>query len=127
MQLDFIYLPSKDVASDTKYFTDILGGRLRFAIDGMGARVSLIELGDAPPHILLTDHLEDERPVLIYRVDSLTASLKDLEVRGWKREGTFEIPQGPCCSFVAPGRQRIALYELVRPAAAASFEGRRDF
>lgn len=127
MRLDFIYLPSKDVAKDLKYFTDVLGARFRFAVDGMGARVALVELGDAPPHLLLTDHLVDDRPVLIYRVGDLGKAVADLSKRKWKRAGTFEIPHGPCCSFITPGGQRIALYELTRPGAAASFEGRRDF
>lgn len=127
MTLDFIYLPSKDVAKDLNYFTDVLGARFRFAVEGMGARVALVELGDAPPHLLLTDHLEDERPVLIYRVSDLDRAMAELKRRKWKSAGTFEIPHGPCCSFIAPGGQRIALYELTRPQAAASFEGRRDF
>ena len=50
-----------------------------------------------------------------------------LESRGWKREHTFEIPQGPVCSFRTPGGHRIALYELTRPDAVAHFAGRRDF
>lgn len=127
MQLDFIYLPSKDVAADVRYFTEVLGARLRFAVEGMGARVALVELGTTPPHLLLTDHLEDDRPVLIYRVDDLKKELAALRGRKWKSTRTFEIPQGPCCSFIAAGGQRIALYELTRPGAAASFEGRRDF
>ena len=40
---------------------------------------------------------------------------------------TFEIPQGPICSFRGPGGHRIALYELTRPEVIASFAGRRDF
>src|SRR5688500_1433994 len=109
MELDFLYVPSKDVAKDLAYFERTLGGRVRFAVDGMGARVALIELGDGPPHILLTDHLEDERTILIYRVPQLAVALRELATRGWARERTFEIPQGPCCSFVTPGGQRIAL------------------
>lgn len=127
MHLDFVYLPSRDVARDLKYFTDVLGARFRFAVEGMGARVALVELGDAPPHLLLTDHLEDDRPVLIYRLPDLGKAMADLKRRKWKSAGTFEIPHGPCCSFIALGGQRLALYELTRPQAAASFEGRRDF
>src|SRR5439155_1464539 len=42
--LDFVYHPSRDVKRDIAYFTDVLGGRLRFAVEGMGARVAAIEL-----------------------------------------------------------------------------------
>jgi hypothetical protein len=126
-RLDYLYTPSKDVAADAKYFTEVLGGRLVFAVEGMGARVAKIELGEGPPHILLTDHLEDDRPIFIYRVDDLDAATAGLKKRGWKKGHTLEIPMGPCCSFVTPGGQRIALYELARPQVAAHFDGRKDF
>jgi hypothetical protein len=38
----------------------------------------------------------------------------------------LEIPHGPCASFRAPGGQRFAVYELVRPGAAEYFTGRID-
>ncbi len=126
-QLDFIYTPSSDVARDMRYFTDVLGGTLLFSIEGMGARAALVKLMDSPPHVLLTDHLEGERAILVYRVTDLDASLEELEKRGWTRAETFVIPHGPCCSFTAPGGHRIALYQLTRPEAAAHFEGRFDF
>jgi hypothetical protein len=63
----------------------------------------------------------------VYRVDDLGESLATLEGRGWTRGHTFEIPQGPCCSFEGPGGHRIALYELTRPGVAEHFEDRRDF
>ena len=126
-RLDYLYTPSKDVAADAKYFTEVLGGRLIFAVEGMGARVAKIELGEGAPHILLTDHLEDDRPIFIYRVDDLDAATAGLKKRGWKKGHNLEIPMGPCCSFVTPGGQRIALYELARPQVAAHFDGRKDF
>ena len=126
-QLDFVYTPSHDVASDMTHFTEILGGRIIFAIEGMGTRVAAIELTEGPPLVLLTDHVEGDRPILVYRVSDLDAALGALESRGWQREHTFEIPQGPVCSFRTPGGHRIALYELTRPDAAAHFAGRRDF
>ena len=50
-----------------------------------------------------------------------------LEARGWAPGHRLEIPQGPVCSFSAPGGQRLAIYQLTRPDAEASFAGRRDF
>jgi hypothetical protein len=126
-RLDFIYMPSRDVAADGEYFADILGGRIVFAIEAMGARVSMLEFTEQPPNLLLTDHLEGERPILVFRVRDLEGSLAELERRGWKRERTFEIPHGPCCSFKTPGGHRIAVYQLTRPEVDDHFEGRRDF
>jgi hypothetical protein len=125
--LDFVYMPSGDVAGDLTYFTDVLGGRLVFAVEAMGTRVAMIELTAEPPHVLLADHLEGERPVLVYRVADIGRALDGLESRGWQRQRTFEIPQGPCCSFRAPGGQRIAVYQRSRPEVAEHFAGRRDF
>ena len=126
-QLDFLYMPSGDVAADMGYFTDVLGGRLIFAIDAMGIRVAMIEMGVSSPRILLAGHLEGESPILVYRVARLSDAMADLEGRGWTADGTFEIPQGPCCSFRTPGGHRIAIYELRRPEVVEHFAGRRDF
>ena len=127
VSLDFIYTPSRDVPSDMAYFVWVLGGRVRFAIEGMGAKVAAIEVTEGPPLVLLTDHLEGERPILVYRVNDLSAALSEMESRGWIREGMLEIPHGPCCSFTAPGGHRLALYQLTRPEVADHFDGRRDF
>ena len=126
-QLDFVYMPSRDVAADMGYFTEVLGGRLVFAIDAMGIRVAMLELGEGSPRLLLAGHLEGERPILVYRVASLADAMAALEASGWVAERTFEIPQGPCCSFRTPGGHRIAIYELRRPDVVAHFAGRRDF
>jgi hypothetical protein len=126
-QLDYLYTPSNDVAADARYFSEVLGGRVAFAIEGMGARVAKVELTDGPPHILLTDHLEGDRPVFIYRVADLDEAMRELKKRGWKKKATLEIPMGPCCSFILPAGHRIAIYELTRPDVAKHFDGRFDF
>jgi hypothetical protein len=125
--LDFLYVPSRDVESDLTFFSEVLGGRIVFAIDSMGTRVAAVRLTDDPPLVLLTDHLEGDRPILVYRVPDLTSALAELEGRGWRRDHTFEIPHGPICSFEGPGGHRVAVYQLTRPEVAEHFEGRRDF
>jgi len=125
--LDYVYMPSRDVAADVTYFTEVLGGRLVFAVDGMGTRVAMVALTEEPPPILLAGHLDGEGAVLVYRVDDLATAMADLKSRGWTHGHTLEIPQGPVCSFTAPGGQRLAIYELARPGVEASFVGRRDF
>lgn len=126
-QLDYLYTPSKDVAADALYFTEVLGGRLGFAIEGMGARVAMVELTTGPPHILLTDHLEGDRPIYIYRVDDLRAATAQLKKQGVKKQHSLEIPMGPCSSFVTSNGHRVALYELSRPGVLEHFMGRKDF
>lgn len=126
-RLDFLYTPSSDVAADSTWFVDTLGGRLMFAIDDGGTRVAMIELTADPPRILLTDHLEGERPILVYRVADLSAAITELKARGLAPERALDIPQGPCRSFRTPGGHRIAMYQLTRPEVMAHFEDRRDF
>ncbi len=122
-RLDYIYMPSTDVAADVAYFTDVLGGRLVFAVEGMGTRVAMVELTAEPPRILLAGHLDGDRPVLVYRVDDLDASIAELEGRGWKRGHTLEIPQGPVCSFARPAgsgwRSTSSRAPASRPASRA--------
>jgi catechol 2,3-dioxygenase-like lactoylglutathione lyase family enzyme len=126
-QLDFIYMPSRDVAADVHYFTDVLGAELIFAVEGMGTRVAMVELTEQPPRLLLAGHLEGEPPVLVYRVADLERAMHELEARGWTRGHTLEIPHGPVCSFTTPDGHRLAIYQLARPEVGEHFEGRRDF
>jgi len=126
-QLDYVYSPSRDVAADLKYFETVLGARVVFAIEGMGARVAMLELAAGPPALLLADHLEGEGAVLVFRVPRLREAMRSLEERGWEGGTTLELPMGPACSFTTPGGHRLALYEPSRPGVVGHFEGRRDF
>jgi hypothetical protein len=125
-QLDYVYTPSSDVAADVAYFTEVLGARRLFAIDDGGVRVAMLELSEGP-RVLLTDHLEGEASILVYRVADLRRAADGLTARGWKGGRALEIPQGPCVSLRTPGGQRVALYERSRPGVEEHFIGRRDF
>ena len=105
----------------------MLGARLVFAIEDGGIRVAMVELGSGPPPVLLTDHVEGERPILVYRVTDLAKAVAELARRGWTPHRALEIPPGPCTSFSTPSGHRLALYQLVRPGVLEHFEGRRDF
>lgn len=126
-QLDYIYMPSRDTAADLRFYEETLGARTVFAVEGMGARVAMLELGEPPPHVLLADHLDGDAPVLVYRVADLDAAMVALRRGGWQGGKRLEIPQGPICSFVDPGGHRLAIYQLTRPSVIDSFSGRRDF
>jgi hypothetical protein len=126
-RLDFIYMPSVDVAADVGHFTDVLGAALVFAIEAFGTRVAMVRLSGEPPDLLLAGHLEGERPILVYRVAGLEAAMRELEARGWEPQPVFGIPHGPVCAFHTPAGHRLAIYELTRPEAAERLAGRRDF
>jgi catechol 2,3-dioxygenase-like lactoylglutathione lyase family enzyme len=126
-QLDFVYLPSSDVARDLAFYTDVLGGEVRFAIEAFGTHVAEVRVAEGP-RLLLAEHLgPGEQPLLVHRVDDLDAKVAELEGRGLEVEAQFEIPHGPGAALRTPGGQRIALYELTRPGADERLAGRRDF
>lgn len=118
-QLDFVYTPSSDVAADVHYFTDVLGAELVFALEDTGTRVAMVRLTQGPPAVVLNDHVEGERPILIYRVDRLEDEVSELSARGWTPERAVELPIGPARTFKSAGGQRVAIYEATRPEVVA--------
>jgi hypothetical protein len=125
--LDFVYLPSRDVARDVAHFTDSLGGNLVFAIETLGTRVAMVNPTQDSPALLLAEHLEGDQPVLVYRVSDLEQTVNELRHRGVEVALRFGIPHGPGVELAMPGPQRVALYELTRPEASDRLAGRRDF
>jgi hypothetical protein len=126
-RLDFLYLPSRDAASDVRKFADHLGAELVFAIEAFGTRVAMVRLTADPPALLLAEHLEGDQAVMVYRVVDLEQAVADLEARGAVIAARFEIPHGPAVELLNPGPQRVALYQATRPEAAERLAGRRDF
>jgi hypothetical protein len=126
-RLDFVYLPSRDVAADVRHFAERLGAELVFAIEAFGTRVAMVRLEPDPPALLLAGHLEGDRPVLVYRVSDLERAIAELGERGVEVAARFGIPHGPGAELTTPGPQRIALYQVTRPAASQRLAGRRDF
>ena len=92
--LDFLYTPSRDVAADVTAYTAVLDASLVFAIEDGGIRVAMVELPSGPPAILLTDHVEGERPILVYRVTDLSH----------RRGGAARARMGPGPIARAPAR-----------------------
>jgi hypothetical protein len=125
--LDVLYVPSRDVEADVKFYRDVLGGRVIFAIEAMGARVAEVAIGARGPRIVIADHLEGTAPILLHRVSELDETLAELGTRGLQLEARVELPLGPCATFRSPGGQRLGLYQLTRPEVDERFAGRADF
>lgn len=124
--LDFVYCPSKDAAADLGHWVDKLGATAVFAIERFDTRVACVEPGSGPA-VLFAEHLEGDRPVLIYRVDDLVAAVTSYRSNGVEVGETFEFPFGHGAEIHNPGPQRVAIYERDRPERGASLHGRRDF
>lgn len=124
--LDFVYGPSDDAAADLAHWTEQLGATAVFAIERFETRVACVEPGDGPA-VLFAEHLEGDRPVLLYRVDDLAAATAALRGRGVEVAETFEFPYGEGAELHNPGPQRVAVYQRTRPERGDSLRGRRDF
>lgn len=124
--LDFVYCPSRDAAADLAHWTGGLGATAVFAIERFDTRVACVETGDGPA-VLFAEHLEGDRPVLLFRVDDLSAATAELQARGVETGEPFEFPFGEGVEVVNPGPQRAAIYARTRPDRGASLRGRRDF
>jgi catechol 2,3-dioxygenase-like lactoylglutathione lyase family enzyme len=125
-ELDFLYLPSSDVARDLRFYTAVLGAEIVFAIEAFDTRVAEVRVAEGP-RLVLAEHLGDEQPLLVHRVERLEETLAEFEGRGLEVEARFGIPHGDCVALRSPGGQRLALYERTRPEADQRLAGRRDF
>jgi catechol 2,3-dioxygenase-like lactoylglutathione lyase family enzyme len=125
--LDILYVPSRDVSADVAFYRDMLGARVVFAIEAMGARVAEVALADEGPRVVLADHLSGEAPILLHRVADLDETLRELAGHAVEPEHRVELPLGPCATLRTPGGQRIGFYELTRPQVDEHFAGRSDF
>lgn len=125
--LDYLYVPAPDIESSVKYYTQVLGGKLLWKIHTYGVWVACIELSkDEKPYVLLADHIKKNDVMLIYQVENLEETARQLESRGWKEEGRIEIPPGPCCTFRDPADNALVIYENKRPCVMQEFRGKID-
>jgi hypothetical protein len=126
-RLDFVYLPSRDVAADVTLYTAGLGGELIFAIERFQTRVAMVRLTAGGPQLLLAEHLDGDQPILVFRIDDLDAAVHELQGRGVELGSHFEMPYGTGVLVSSPGPQRLAIYERTRPERGDGLAGRRDF
>jgi hypothetical protein len=127
LSLDFVYMPSADPAAEAAHLEHAIGAETAFRIEAFGARVAMVRLGRDSPALLFADHLDGERPILVYRVANLETAIAELRQAGCDVSDEFGIPPGPCAEITAPGGQRLAIYELTRPEVLERLAGRRDF
>ena len=125
--LDYVYWAAPEFEAALAFYTGALGGELLWRIRDGETWVAAVRLSESGPPVLLANHLEPGRGLLVYRVRSLAQTRARLLSRGWALAGEpFELPQGPCLVLEDPGRQRLAIYERVRPEMDRHFLGRYD-
>jgi hypothetical protein len=125
-RLDFVYCPSRDAAADLAHWTDRLGAEPVFAVERFDTRVACVQPGEGPA-VLFAEHLDGDRPVLLYRVDDLAHATAALGAQGVEVGERFEFPYGEGAELRNPGPQRVAVYERTRADRGDSLRGRRDF
>jgi hypothetical protein len=126
-QLDFVYQPSHDVAADVEHYTHRLGAEFVFAVERFGTRVAMVRLTPDSPGLLLAEHLHGDQAILIFRVPDLEVAVHQIEERGGDIGSRFEMPYGVGVLLLAPGPQRLAIYQATHAERGRSLAGRRDF
>lgn len=126
-QLDFVYMPSRDVAADIEHYVETLGGEVVFSVERFETRVAMVRIAADVPELVVAEHLEGDRPVLLYRVAALDEAIAELTERGAEVGERFEFPYGFGAEVMSPGPQRLAVYERSRAERGDSLAGRRDF
>lgn len=113
--LKYLYLGTSNVQKDLDYYTNVLGAKKVWDVSSFGTRVAAVRLGKGPM-LLLADHRPAQTCILIFQMDDLEVTARELRRRGWKSEGgKFEIPDGPCYRFNDPSGNPLALLQIVRP------------
>jgi hypothetical protein len=97
-----------------------LGAKLVWHSKHFGAEVAAFSLRNSnkgeEPLLLIADHLTPPKCELIYEVEDLESTSRDLKVRGWKPEiELFEIPNGPCYLFKDPSGNTLVIFQNIRP------------
>ena len=126
LSLDFLYTPTDDVDAAIAQHVEAFGAVLEWKVRAMDTVVACLRVAETGPKVLLTEHLEGDAPVLVYRVADYADAVARLRAAGVTGIRELEIPHGPCASFVTANGQRAAVYELVRPGAMTFFDGRFD-
>jgi len=73
---------------------EALDARVVFAIEDGGIQAALLELTDGPPRILLTSHVEGDRPIHVYRVDDYAATVIRAEAERLRTSSLFHYDGG---------------------------------
>ena len=114
-RLAYVYVGSGDFEKDRRFYKETLGARLVWESHSFGAKVAAFDLA-GEPYLLIADHVKPPSKRLIYEVENLRKTTKELKARGWKPDGSeFEVPDGPCVNFRDPSGNEYALIEMARP------------
>ena len=125
--LDFVYLPEPRRGRRPRALDRAPVASAVFAVERFDTRVAMRRRSATGPAVLFAEHLEGDRPVLLYRVDDLGRGHRDLPRRGVEVGERFEFPYGEAVELISPGPQRVAIYERTRADRGDSLRGRRDF
>jgi hypothetical protein len=77
----------------------------------------MVRLAPEAPGLLLAEHLDGERAILIFRVANLETAVTEIAHRG-QIGGRFEMPYGVGAQLIT-WPQRLAIYEPLTPSAGA--------
>jgi hypothetical protein len=117
---DILYVPSREVAADVGFYSDVFDARVVSVRDVMGGPLAELVMSPGGPRIALAEHLVGEGPVLLRRTSDLETTLAGLRARGFEPGDPVELPLGPSVTLRTPGGQRLGLYEPARAATGSA-------
>ncbi|HYG49914.1 MAG TPA: hypothetical protein VD905_03380 [Flavobacteriales bacterium] len=114
-RLAYIYTGTSNYPEDYNFYKNILKAPLVWEFERFGAKVAAFNLA-GEPYLLLADHVKHPSKRLIYEVENLKSTVKELTSRGWEADGKkFEIPDGTCINFTDKSGNEYAILEMSRP------------
>src|SRR3954454_24955211 len=130
--LDIVYAPSCDVEADVRFYRDMLGARIVFAIEAIGTRVAEVAVAPEGPRLVLADHMPPDGPIFLHRVSDLDETLAHFVLAGSGSKGESSCRSVPARPSAAPAvstwacissrAQRSTNTSLAAPTSADSIK-----
>lgn len=110
--LAYLYLGTDDYDATVEYYLDVLHAEKVWDFDRFGARVTAFKVSSGPL-LLVSNHRKAPSCQPVFEVDDLSLTIRELKERGFKEQaGPFGTPNGEAYSFLDPGGNSIAIFQV---------------
>ncbi|MBI1270630.1 hypothetical protein GC174_09370 [bacterium] len=110
--LAYLYLGTDDYEATVEYYLDVLHAEKVWDFDRFGARVTAFKVSSGPL-LLISNHRKAPSCQPVFEVDDLSLTIRELKERGFKEQaGPFGTPNGEAYSFLDPGGNSFAIFQV---------------
>lgn len=110
--LSYLYLGTDDYEATVEYYLDVLHAEKVWDFDRFGAKVTAFKVSSGPL-LLVSNHRKAPSCQPVFEVDDLSLTIRELKERGFKEQaGPFGTPNGEAYSFLDPGGNSIAIFQV---------------